>query len=112
MDSSICVKVLVKNTGKQAGAEVVQVYVSQEEPSIKRPAKELQGYRKVFLEPGEIQKVEVNIKKKYAASFWDEEREAWVVEKGKYKILVGNSSRCDFAEAVFEIEQTWWWNGL
>lgn len=109
---NIAVKLDVTNEGSRAGAEVVQIYVAQVSPSIKRPVKELKGFRKVFLQAGETKDVEITMEVKYAASFWDEERNAWAVEKGKYKILAGNSSRTQFQEEEFEVGETDWWNGL
>ena len=109
---TISVTLNVTNTGSRAGAEVAQVYITQVSPSIKRPAKELKGFAKVFLDAGETKPVEVVMESKYATSFWDEQRNAWVVEKGKYKVLVGNSSDTNFQEKEFEVEETRWWNGL
>ena len=102
----------VTNGGSRAGAEVVQVYVAPVSPSIKRPVKELKGFKKVFLNAGETKAVEIYLELKYAISFRDEERKAWTAEKGKYKVLVGNSSQADFKEGEFMVEETWWWNGL
>ena len=112
-DPIIALTLSVSNTGTRAGAEVVQVYVSACAPSIGRPPKELKGFKKVFLEQGEEKRVEVELDTKLATSFWDEGRHSWVAEKGTYRVLVGNSSLCEnFLEASFEIEETFWWNGL
>lgn len=111
-NSTISVKLRVTNTGSRAGAEVVQVYVSAKNPSINRPVKELKGFKKVFLEAGEHAIVEIDMDKKYATSFWDEGRDAWIMEKGWYGILVGNSSEVIGQEGSFEIGETSWWNGL
>lgn len=109
----LAITLKVTNTGSVSGAEVVQVYVSQKNPSIRRPKKELKGFTKVWLEAGESKVVEVPVELKYAASFWDEIRDAWVVEKDSYKVIVGNSSDDKKElEGEFEIETTWWWNGL
>jgi beta-glucosidase len=107
------ISVKVKNTGEVAGAEVVQVYLSQKNPSIKRPGKELKGFTKVFLEKGEDKLVEVPIEIKYAASFWDEIRDAWVVENDTYEVIVASSSSEEGAlRGNFEVEATSWWNGI
>jgi beta-glucosidase len=109
----LAISLEVKNTGSIAGAEVVQVYISQKNPSIKRPVKELKGFTKVWLEPGESKVVGVPIEVKYAASFWDEIRDAWVAEQDSYKVVVGNSSDDKKAlEGEFEVGKTWWWNEL
>lgn len=103
---------MVRNTGSRAGAEVVQVYVAAENPSINRPVKELKGFSKVYLEAGEIKEVSVELELKYAASFWDETKDMWIVEKGRYNVLVGKSSQARFLEGDFEVNETWWWTGL
>lgn len=112
-DKTLEISVKVTNTGTIKGAEVVQVYVSQKNPSIKRPKKELKGFAKVLLEGGESKIVDVPIEIKYAASFWDEIRNAWVVEKDTYEVIVGNGSiEQGSVKGGFEIEKTSWWNGL
>lgn len=68
-DKMLNVSVAVANTGEREGAEVVQVYVSQKKPSIKRPKKELKGFAKVALAKGESKTVMIPIQVKYAASF-------------------------------------------
>lgn len=113
IDKKIKISVKVKNTGEVSGAEVVQIYIQQQNPSIRRPNKELKGFEKVFLKAGEEKRVEVEIEVKYAAAFWDEVREAWVVEKDVYDVLVGNTSELTGElKAAFEVERTEWWNGL
>jgi beta-glucosidase len=107
------VSVRVSNTGLVAGAEVAQVYVSQKNPSIRRPKKELKGFKKVFLEKGESKIVEMTIETKYATSFWDEIRDAWVSEKDSYEVVVGGSSEeAGVVREDFQVEKTTWWNGL
>ncbi|KAJ8059492.1 hypothetical protein OCU04_011153 [Sclerotinia nivalis] len=114
IDKKIKVSVKVKNTGELPGAEVIQVYIKQQNPSIRRPKKELKGFEKVFFEAGEEKMVDVEIEIKYAAAFWDEVREAWIVEKDTYEVIVGNTSEEGKGElrGVFEVEKTEWWNGL
>lgn len=113
-ESKLTISVKLTNTGSVAGAEVVQVYISQKAPSIRRPFKELKGFKKVFLEKGESKIVEIVLETKYAASFWDELRDAWVVEKDEFEVLVGGSSAVEtkFETAKFEVEKAFWWNGL
>jgi beta-glucosidase len=104
----------IKNTGKVAGAEVAQVYISQCNPSIRRPVKELKGFTKVFLQPSEKKEFTVSIEMKYATSFWDEDKGMWIVEKDTYDVLVGNTSALleNTLKGSFEVEKTWWWKGL
>ena len=112
-EQTLNLSVTVKNTGDRDGAEVVQVYVAQENPSIKRPKKELKGFQKVWLAKGEEKVVKVPIPVKYATSFWDEVRDAWVTEKDTYHVLVGNTSAGDGAlKGSFQVEKTSWWNGI
>ena len=110
--STVKISVDVGNGGDRAGAEVIQVYVTAREPSVRRPEKELKGFRKILVKEGTKESVEVELDRKYAASFWDEERMAWIIEKGKYRIFVGNSSRGKMLEGEFEVEKTEWWTGL
>jgi beta-glucosidase len=108
----IDVSATVSNTGKVDGAEVVQVYISQQSPSIHRPLKELKGFTKVYVKAGEKKKVEVKIIKKYATSFWDEERDAWIMEADEFDVLVGNSSAKVEKAGTVRVAETKWWNGL
>jgi beta-glucosidase len=112
-DKNLKVAATVRNDGRVAGAEVVQVYVSQKNPSIRRPKKELKGFKKVWLENGESKQVQVTIELKYATSFWDEVRDAWISEKDSYEVIVGGSSdEVGALRGSFEVAKTSWWNGL
>ena len=111
-DNEITVAAKVSNTGSTHGAEVVQVYISQVAPSINRPPKELKGFEKVKLKAGEKEKVQLKISKKYATSFYDEERSSWVMEEGKYEVLVGNSSQKVDKAGEVKVSKTAWWTGL
>lgn len=97
------IKVLVKitNTGSMAGAETVQLYVSQDSPSLSRPVKELKGFHKQFLNRGEEKTVTLEIPVKDFA-LYDDRVSRWVVEPDKYTLQVASSSR-DIEGAV-EIE--------
>lgn len=81
----------VTNTGKRAGAEVVQLYVSDLKSSLPRPIKELKGFDKVFLQPGETKTVTFTLDQE-AFSYYDPAQHGWTVEPGKFKISVGSSS--------------------
>ena len=83
--------VSVKNTGDVAGAEVVQLYISDPEASVARPAKELKGFKKVFLQPGESKTVTFEIPDS-ALSFFDAEKHEWVAEPGEFVAHVGSGS--------------------
>ena len=82
----------VKNTGKVAGAEVAQVYVHQEVSALPRPEKELKGFDKVFLAPGEQKSVTVNLNED-AFQYFSDTQNKWVFEPGSFRISVGSSSR-------------------
>lgn len=90
-NSTMTFTVNVKNNGSREGAEVVQLYVHDDKASVERPYKELKGFAKVSLKPGESKDVEISIDRR-ALSFWDETTNGWKVEPGKFTIFVGNAS--------------------
>lgn len=101
-DGTITVSVPVKNTGSRAGAEIVQLYVSDLKSSLPRPVKELKGFRKITLQPGQEQTVSFTIDRK-ALSFYDDTKQDWVAEPGAFEALVG-ASACDIrGKAAFEL---------
>ena len=87
----LTVTVDVANTGTRSGAEVVQVYLRDIAASLQRPDKELRGFAKVRLEPGETRTVEIHLDEK-AFKFWDPRIHDWVAEAGDFELLVGSSS--------------------
>lgn len=94
-NKDILVTVEVKNTGKMAGKEVVQVYISKSDPQagLEHPYQELKGFAKTsLLEPGESQKLEIRIRWRELAVYC-EESAAWIIEAGDYIFRLGNSSR-------------------
>ncbi len=93
------------NTGDRAGAEVAEVYVQPINPSVSRPLKELKGFKKIFLQPGEKQKVSVTLDQN-AFAYYDVDKKGWVAEKGGYKILVGSSSRDILLDGQFSLTGT------
>ncbi|KAL2208537.1 Cel3c putative beta-glucosidase [Sarocladium strictum] len=104
----------IKNTGTVKGAEVAQLYVQPRQSIINRPVKELRGFAKVELAPGESKTVTIQEQEKYAAAYWDEERDQWCVEAGIYDVVVSNSSAVgDVAvRGSFEVKETYWWSGI
>ena len=90
-DGKITVKVPVTNVGKVAGSEVVQVYVHDCEASVEMPQKQLKGFDKVYLEPGETKVVSIELGPE-AFRFFDEESMAWKTEPGDFEILIGSAS--------------------
>lgn len=93
----------IKNTGDVAGSEIAQVYVAKPESKIFRAPKELKGFVKIHLEPGEEKKVTVELDDR-AFAFWNTATEDWCVESGEYKILVGASSRDIRLEAAAKMK--------
>lgn len=85
------VTLTVTNTGKCAGAEIVQLYVSKRDAEVFRPVQELKGFAKVFLKPGESQTVTITLDDK-AFRYWNVKTDRWEVEGGKYQLRVGASS--------------------
>ena len=81
----------VENTGTRFGKEAVQVYVKDVESTAYRPEKELKGFEKITLQPGEKKRVTVKLDKR-AFAFWNENSKAFEVESGEFEILVGASS--------------------
>jgi beta-glucosidase len=102
-DLAATVTASVTNTGQRAGAEVVQVYVGDVEASVARPLRELKGFVKVHLEPGETQQVSCQLNER-AFAFWSERFQQWVVESGEFMIAVGSSSRDLVATEAISID--------
>jgi len=88
---SLVVTIPVKNTGKVAGKEVVQLYVKDEKSSLPRPLKELKGFEKISLEPGEEKTVSFTLTKE-ALSYYDDKKNTWIAEPGNFKIMIGASA--------------------
>ena len=90
-DGHITFTVNVTNTGRVAGAETVQLYIHDQKASVDRPVKELKGFNKVWLQPGESKDVTITINNA-ALSFYDEAKGAWNAEAGVFEAWVGNAS--------------------
>ena len=102
-DDTISFTVNVKNTGTREGQEVVQLYISDKKSSLPRPIKELKGFQKVKLAPGEEKAVTLTIDKK-ALSFFDDAKHEWVAEPGKFEAIIGSSSRDIKGIVPFELK--------
>lgn len=107
----ITASVTVTNTGAVAGAEVVQLWVVPPPTDVNRPVRELKAFAKVSLQPGESQVVQLVVEKKLATSWWDEEREQWISEKGRYEVLVTGTGPEEL-RGEFEVGKTRFWLGL
>ncbi len=97
------VKCKITNTGERQGSEVLQVYVGQEDSPIFRAEKELKGFKRVYLEPGETKEVEIPLDKR-ALAFYNTAVKDWTVLSGKYIISVGTSSRDILWTAETEVD--------
>lgn len=99
----VCVK--IKNTGKQAGKEIVQLYVRDVESSVIRPIKELKGFEKITLKPGEEKFVTFTLKKR-AFAYYSVRLRDWHVESGDFEILIGKSSKEILLKETVAIKST------
>ena len=102
---TVTVSFKVKNTGSVAGAEIAQVYVKDSESTVFRPEKELKGFKKVFLAPGEENEVAITLDKR-AFAYYNVTLGDWHVETGAFEILVGASSRDIKLNATVNVEST------
>jgi beta-glucosidase len=102
----LTVRIEVTNTGARAGQEVVQLYVGDEQARLARPPKELKGFAKVMLEPGETRTVALRLGMR-ALAYFDDARAAWVAEAGTFEVLVGSSARDIRARASLTLSADW-----
>ena len=100
--ANVKVSIDVTNSGKVAGKEVVQLYIGDEQAYLDRPVKELKGFKKVHLEPGETKTVEFVIEPDML-KFFDDAKHEWVLEKGRFTAYVGASSQDIRSEVSFEV---------
>lgn len=111
-NDKVFVSLDVQNCGKSNGAEVIQVYITQNVQTVQRPPKQLADFTKVFLSVGEKKVVSLSFPLKYAVSFFDEMQNMWCAEEGTYTILVGTSSHGNFLKRDFKVSETFYWNGI
>jgi beta-glucosidase len=90
MNGTVTVSVDVKNSGNRRGAEVVQLYIRDDYSSVTRPVKELKGFKKIWLDPGQSQTVSFTINKEML-SFYDVNMK-WIAEPGDFTVMVGTAS--------------------
>lgn len=101
-EDEFTITVPVTNTGDRTGKEVVQLYISDKKSSVDRPVKELKGFSKVELAPGETKEVSITVKGS-DLGYFDAEKHAWVVEPGVFEALVGASAGDIRAKTKFNI---------
>lgn len=102
-DGKLTVKVTVKNTGSREGQEVVQLYIADKKSSLPRPLKELKGFKKIKLTPGESKEVSFVIDKE-ALSFFDDTKHAWIAEPGKFEAIIAASTADVKGVVPFELK--------
>ena len=102
-DGTVTATVTVKNTGNRAGAEVIQLYVSDRAGNVEMPVKELRGFQKVALQPGESRDVSITIGGR-AFQYWDEGKNGWTTSLGKRMMLVGTASDNLPLKAAFTVQ--------
>ena len=103
IDEQIAITVPITNTGKRIGSEIVQLYISDLKSSLPRPVKELKGFSKIQLAPGETQEVTFLIDKQ-ALSFFNDSRHEWVAEPGKFEAQIAASASDIKSKVTFELE--------
>ena len=103
VDDKITFTIPVTNTGAVAGAETIQLYISDLESTVERPVKELKAFRKVFLQPGETQQVSLTIDRS-ALSFYNDQTGQWTAEPGEFKALIGTSSKDIISDYKFRLK--------
>jgi len=101
-DRGFSVTFSVTNTGDRAGATVAQVYVGEASPTVPRPVKELKGFERVMLQPGETKQVTLSLDPRSFA-FFDTQSSEWHANAGRYKVLLGESSEAIRQETTIEL---------
>lgn len=102
-DGQLICSVEVTNTGRRAGSEIVQLYIADKKSSLPRPVKELKGFKKVKLEPGETVTVEFTIDASLL-QFYDDQMAQWVAEPGKFDAIIGASATDIKTSASFSLK--------
>jgi len=103
-DATATVSVTVRNTGDRKGAEVVQMYIGDPSATVDRPVRELKGFERVELSPGESKTISFQIDRR-ALSFYSTEHHAWMAQPGKFEVSVGTSSRDLPLHGAFSLEK-------
>jgi beta-glucosidase len=99
---SVVVTFDVKNVGERPGAEVAELYVGDSHASVPRPMKELKGFAKVLLQPGETRKITLHLNRRSFA-YYDVKTKQWMAEPGDFSILVGGSSQHIDLKGIFTL---------
>ncbi len=100
--SLVNISIQIKNIGKREGKEVIQLYIHDKESSFTRPNKELKGFKKVSLKPGESKIVKFVMNQR-DLSYYDPYKAEWVAEPGEFEVMIGSSSRNIQAKKIFKL---------
>ncbi len=103
----VTVRLDVTNSGRRAGAEVVQLYLGIPSTAVPEPSRQLKGFHKVYLKPGQTQHVAFALSAR-DLSYWDTRANGWVVQRGRYQVMVGSSSRDIRLQSSFTVSQANW----
>jgi beta-glucosidase len=103
------IHVTVENTGKRSGDEVVQLYVHDDHASVKRPKKQLLGFERIGLKPGEKKTVAFHLPAEKLA-YYDEIRKAFLVEPGRFEVMAGSSSEDIRSTGDFQVTTPGQWS--
>jgi beta-glucosidase len=111
--STFDVTVDIRNTGNRDGHEVVQLYIQDVECAAARPEKELKAFTRVWIPRGQTVVARLTLDK-YALSYWDEETEAWLAEKGRFNVIISRSAdpRDHVLVESFELAKSYSWSGV
>jgi hypothetical protein len=96
-------RVTVRNTGAIAGSDVIQLYVAPTEAPVRRPVRELAGFTKVQLEPGQQRTIEITLDRR-AFAYWDTVKDRWWVQPGTYRVELGRSADVIVLEAPLDLD--------
>lgn len=110
-EGNFSVSFTVTNTGNIVGREVAQVYIADPQASLPRPPKELKGFIKIALVPGESKKATIELGRD-AISFYDDQQMAWVAEKGTFDVLVSASAADVRLKGEVALDERFTWTGL
>lgn len=92
----------LKNTGKFTASETAQIYVSAVDPSLPRPCKELKGFSKVSLQPGESRRISLHLDTD-AFSYYDKQKKTFVIDEGSYMISVASDAASEKCSGLIQI---------
>ncbi|EPS40781.1 hypothetical protein H072_5337 [Dactylellina haptotyla CBS 200.50] len=106
--NKLTISVPITNIGAIAGKEIIQLYIRDPKSRLPRPEKELRGFAKIELQPGETQKVEIVVDK-YSVGYYDTAIPGWIAEAGEFEAMIGSSSQDIHCVAHFGVQESFTW---